>query len=147
MGVAPDLTLVLGLPLGEDTEIQLAAGYTLGTLRVAQGGDARDAGSLGAGHATVSVRKPVRGVLTRLGIGVLWFQGGDITALREMRTLNPLLELAAGKAWRAGGFELEAAVVGQAAQIASRALEVRQSPPGMFYRLGLELGLARRIVR
>ena len=147
MPFAPALTLVVGVPLSLDTELQLAAGYTLGRLEVSQSGSARDAGGVALGHGLVSIRKPVRGMLGRIGVGVLWFQGGDVTAIREMRPLNPLIELGLTRSWEVGGFEMEAGLVGQAAQLASEALEVRQGPPGMYYRLGIELGGARSLGR
>ena len=145
--IAPDITLALVVPLSDDTDIQLAAGYTIGRLQIVEGGETRDAGGLGTGHAVLSAQKPIRGVLARLGAGALWFSGSDATAMREMRRLNPMLELAAARRWTFGSYDVEAALVGQGAQIASTALEARQGPPGLVYRLGIELGLLRRIGR
>lgn len=147
MPIAPDLTLVVGLPLNEESELQLAAGYTLGRLEVTQADESRDAGGAALGHAVLSIRRPVRGVLGRVGIGLMWFQGAEITAFREMRTLNPLIEVAATRVWNAGPYQVEAGLVGQAAQLSSTALEARQGTPGMYYRLGLELGAGRRFGR
>lgn len=145
--IAPDVTLAFALPLSEDTEIQLSAGYTFGRLQIVEGGETRDEGALRAGHAVFAVQTPIRGVLGRMGVGALWFDGADITAMREMRKLNPLLELAVVKRWSVGGFDVDGALAGQGAQIASDALEARQAAPGMVYRLGLEVGVLRRIGR
>lgn len=145
--LAPDLTIFAGLPLSEDTDLRLAAGYTFGSVRVERGEESRDAGPLGVAHGVLSVEMPIRGVLTRIGAGALWFREAEITALRDARVLNPLLELAAAHRWQAGPVDLEAALVGQVTQFASAALEDRRGSPGFIYRLGLELGVARRFNR
>jgi len=143
MGVAPDLTLVAGYTMNESLELQLSAGMTLGRLQVHQSGLSRDAGSVGVGHALVSVRKPVRGFIGRGGAGVLWFEGGDMTSIREMRGLNPLIELGVSRRWQMHGLELEAGLVAQGTQISSTAVEA----PGLVYRAGLDLAIARRFGR
>lgn len=147
MPIAPDLSLVAGLPLSDETELQVAAGYTIGRLDVVHAGAARDGGDVMLGHGTLSIRKPIRGVLGRVGVGALWFQGADMVAIRDMRRLNPLVELAVTRRWTRGVLEVEAGLMGQAAHLTSAALELRQAPGGMFYRLGLELSAGRRIGR
>ena len=145
--VAPDLTLVAGLPLGPAFALELAAGFTFAELEVSEPSSTRSGGSVLIGHAVFSARKPVRGFETRLGAGALWFQGGEMSAIEGMRALNPLLEIAAARRWQRAGFDLDAGLAAQAAQISSTALEARQSPPGLFYRLGIELGVSRSIGR
>lgn len=145
--LAPDLTLFAGVPLSDETDLRLAAGYTFGSARIERGDETRDAGSLGIGHVVLSVETPIRGVLTRIGAGTLWFLDAEIVALRDARVLNPLLELAAAHRWRTGPVDLEAALVGHITQFTSEALEARRGSPGFIYRLGLELGVARRFGR
>ena len=147
MGIAPDLTLVAGLQLDEETTIQLAAGYTFGQLDVRHAETTRDAGSVGIGHAVLAVQKPVRGFLGRVGAGVLWVGGGGVTAVEEMRAINPLLELAVGRRWPFQGFDLDVALAGQATQLTSDAIDDRGGQPGFVYRVGLELGISRRLGR
>ena len=147
MGVAPDLTLVAGYGLDEETTLQLAAGYSFGDLSVTQAGASSEGGSLAIGHAVVSVQKPVRGFLGRVGFGVLWFNGGDVTAVQDMRTLNPLLEAGVARRWPWSGFDLDIGLAGQATQLTSEAISSRGGKPGFVYRLALELGLSRRLGR
>ena len=147
MGIAPDLTIVAGLELDEATTIQLAAGYTFGQLDVRHAEATRDAGSVSVGHALLSVQKPVRGFLGRVGAGVLWLGGGSVTAVEEMRTINPLLELAVARRWPFHGMDLDVGIAGQATQLTSDAIETRGGQPGFVYRIGLELGLTRRLAR
>jgi hypothetical protein len=147
MGVAPDLTLVAGYGLDEETTLQLAVGYSFGNLSITQAGASQDGGSLAVGHALVAVQKPVRGFLGRVGAGVLWFNGGDITVVEHMRTINPLLELGVARRWPWAGFDLDVGLAGQATQLTSEAVSSRGGEPGFMYRLGVELGLSRRLDR
>lgn len=147
MGIAPDVTVTAGLDLAEETTVLLAAGYTFGQLEVQHAEVTRDAGAASVGHAVLSVQKPVRGYLGRFGAGVLWMHGGDVAAVEGVRAINPLFELALGKRWPVRGFEVDAALAAQAAQMTSDAIEVRGGQAGFVYRLGVELGLSRRFGR
>lgn len=145
--IAPDLTLVVGLPMSDELDLELAAGYTLGSARVDAGDDSRDAGPLRIGHAVLSVTQPMRGFRVRVGAGAAWFHGSDLAALDGSRTVNPLLELAGGRRWRLHGYDLDAALVGQGMQVTSDGIEARRGSPGLVYRLALELGVGRRFGR
>jgi hypothetical protein len=147
VGIAPDLTLIAGMPLNEETTSQLAAGYSFSQLEVKHGDDAQDAGGMAIGHAVISAQKPIGGFLGRLGAGVLWLHGGDVTAVEEMRTLNPVLELAIGRRWPWRGMDLDVGLAGQVTQLTSSAIELRGGTAGLVYRLGAEVGLSRRIGR
>jgi len=147
MPVAPAFSVVVGKPMSADFGVELAAGYTFGQLEVSQSSATRDAGSVAIGQALIALRKPVRGFNTRVAAGALWFQGNDMTAVDDMRGLNPVFEAAATRRWLLAGLDVDAGVAAQAAQIASTALEARQSPPAWLYRIGLELGFGRSFGR
>lgn len=147
MGIAPDLTLVGGYSLNEQTTLQLAIGYTFGQMQVNHAEASRDAGGVAVGHAVFSVQKPVGGFLGRVGAGALWVQGGELTALEDVRALNPLLEVGIGRRWPLRGLDLDAGVAAQATQLTSDAIEARGGQPGFVYRVALELGLSRRFAR
>ena len=147
MGIAPDLTLIGGLALNEETTLQLALGYSFGPLEVRHADATRDAGDLAIGHAVVAVQKPVRGYLGRVGAGALWMHGGGVTAVRDMRTLNPVLELGIARRWPWRGLDLDVGVTGQGIQLTSSAVDVRGGSAGFVYRLGLDVALTRRLGR
>lgn len=147
MAVSPDVELVGQYALDEETAVHVAVGYSFGSLRVTQGDESRDAGSLALGRAIVAVQKPVKGYLARAGAGVLWFHDSDLGVIREMRTLNPVLELGVARRWPWSGLDVDVGLAAQAAHLSSAAIEARGGQPGLAYRLALQVGVWRGLGR
>lgn len=145
-GVAPAPVVigVLRQPVRRGVSLEVAGGWTFGSLEAESPAGGWSGGGVGVGQVVVSARREVgRAAYARAGGGALRYGGGGWELFRGDASIRPVVEVAVGGGWALGGAGVTLELLAQAHAFGTAALREAGGSDGTVYRAALLVGLSR----